>query len=89
MPLGMRTVNTQEAIDPSMTIDEVMRRWPATLKVMLRNRMLCIGCPIAIFHSVADVCDAHGIDREILAGELLEAMRKQATAGRALRGRRR
>lgn len=64
-----------KSIDPDMSVDEIMRRWPATIRVMIRNRMLCIGCPIGIFHTVTDVCEAHGIDQEAFEQELLAAMR--------------
>lgn len=67
-------------IDPDMPIDEIMRRWPATIRVLIRNRMLCIGCPIGIFHTVADVCDAHRVDEQKFAQELLAAMRGDASA---------
>jgi hybrid cluster-associated redox disulfide protein len=62
-------------IDADMTIDEIMRRWPATIRVLIRNRMLCIGCPIGIFHTVADACNAHRIDPQAFSQELLAAMR--------------
>lgn len=72
---------TQPAtIDPAMTVDEIMRRWPATIKVMIRNRMLCIGCPIGIFHTVADACDAHRVDLNAFREELLDAMRTDPMA---------
>jgi hybrid cluster-associated redox disulfide protein len=61
-------------IDPNMPVDEIMRRWPATIGVMIRNRMLCIGCPIGIFHTVADACAAHAIDEAAFSAELLSAM---------------
>lgn len=63
-----------ETIDPDMTVDEIMRRWPATIRVMIRNKMLCIGCPIGVFHTVLDACEAHRIDLEAFSEELLEAM---------------
>jgi len=68
-------VREPETIDPDMTIDEIMRRWPATIRVMIRNGMLCIGCPIAIFHTVADACDAHEVDPGAFSTELLAAMK--------------
>lgn len=64
-----------QAIDPNMTVDEIMRRWPATIRVMIHHKMLCIGCPIGVFHTVADACDAHRIDEESFSRELLDAMR--------------
>ena len=73
-------MNRPETIDPEMTVDEIMRRWPATIRVMIRNRMLCIGCPIGVFHTVADACDAHRIDLESFSKELLGAMRVDPTA---------
>lgn len=42
---------------------------------MIRNRMFCIGCPIGIFHTVADACDAHRVELDAFSVELLEAMR--------------
>jgi len=53
-----------------MLIDDVMRRWPRTIRVLMRRRMLCIGCPIGVFHTVADACRAHEIDEDDLLGEL-------------------
>lgn len=67
-------------IDPNMTVDEIMRRWPATIRVMLRHKMLCIGCPIGIFHTVSDACEAHRLDEEAFSRALIEAMRGDPAA---------
>lgn len=48
--------------DPDMPIDRIMRLWPATITVLMRYRMLCIGCPIGPFHTVPEACRAHAID---------------------------
>ncbi|RIK83448.1 MAG: hypothetical protein DCC69_14130 [Hyphomicrobiales bacterium] len=50
------------ALDEDMTMDEIMRRWPATIRVVLDHGMLCVGCPIAPFHTVEDAVREHGID---------------------------
>lgn len=68
------------SIDPDMKVDEIMRRWPSTIRVMMRHRMLCIGCPIGIFHTVADACAAHRIDEVSFSAELLEAIRSDPNA---------
>ncbi|MBX3532685.1 MAG: DUF1858 domain-containing protein [Rhizobiaceae bacterium] len=57
-----------------MTVDEIMRRWPAAIRVFIRNRMLCIGCPIGVFHTVRDACDAHDLDEDMISLQLLAAM---------------
>lgn len=68
------------SIDPDMTVDEIMRRWPATIHVMIRHGMLCVGCPIGTFHTVTDACAAHGVDEAAFSAELLDAMRRDPTA---------
>jgi hybrid cluster-associated redox disulfide protein len=52
------------------TVDEVMRLWPATIRVFLDFRMGCVGCPIATFHTVADTCGEHRVDRETFLAAL-------------------
>ena len=65
----------QIILDPGMAVDEIMRRWPSTIRLFIRNRMLCIGCPIGVFHTVKDACDAHGLDEAAFTRELLAVMR--------------
>jgi hybrid cluster-associated redox disulfide protein len=62
------------APEPDMSVDEVMQRWPATIRAFLDHRMQCVGCPIATFHSVDYACDEHGVDR----AAFLAALRAQA-----------
>jgi hybrid cluster-associated redox disulfide protein len=67
-------------IDPDMTVDEIMRRWPATIRVFIRHKMLCIGCPIGIFHTIQDACEAHRLDEQTFSHEILAAMQDDADA---------
>ncbi len=41
-------------IEPTDLVDDVMTAWPATIRVFLDYKMLCVGCPISCFHTVAD-----------------------------------
>jgi hybrid cluster-associated redox disulfide protein len=41
---------------------------------MIRNGMLCVGCPIGTFHTVAEACLAHAVDEAAFSAELLSAM---------------
>lgn len=50
------------SIGRDTVVDEIMRKWPATVAVMLSYRMLCVGCPIGTFHTVAEACREHRID---------------------------
>jgi len=61
-------------IDPDMPVDDIMRRWPATIAVMVRHRMLCVGCPIGSFHTVADACREDALEEEAFVEEWLAAI---------------
>lgn len=50
------------AITTDMLVDDVMRRWPTTIRVFLDFRMPCVGCPVACFHTVADAAREHDVD---------------------------
>ena len=58
------------AFDRQMSMDEVMREWPATIGVILDHGMLCVGCPIATFHTVVDAVREHGIEEAELVRDL-------------------
>jgi hybrid cluster-associated redox disulfide protein len=74
------TAMPRTILDPDMPVDEIMRRWPATIRVFMRHRMLCIGCPIGVFHTVTDACIAHELDQHAFETELLAAMRGDPAA---------
>ncbi|MBL8577256.1 MAG: DUF1858 domain-containing protein [Mesorhizobium sp.] len=57
-----------------ITMDEIMRRWPATIGVVIRHRLLCAGCPAAAFHTIDDAIREHGIDGTALHRDLDLAM---------------
>jgi hybrid cluster-associated redox disulfide protein len=60
---------------PDMTVDQVMNRWPDSIRVFMDFKMSCVGCPIATFHSVDEASREHKID----GGAFLAAL--QAAAG--------
>ncbi len=61
-------------LNPDMCMDDIMRRWPETIAVLIRHGMLCVGCPIAIYHTVTEACEEHGVDEDAFVGELLAAI---------------
>jgi hybrid cluster-associated redox disulfide protein len=63
-------------MDPNSIVDDVMRRWPATIRVFLNYKMQCIGYPIGSFCSIQDACREHQVnDGEFLA-EIRERIEK-------------
>ncbi len=63
------------SIGRDMVVDEIMRKWPATVAVMLSYRMLCVGCPIGTFHTLAEACREHEIDETRVILDLESAVR--------------
>jgi len=63
-----------ERYHEDMSMDRIMRLWPATIRVVLDHGMLCVGCPIAAFHTVEDAIREHGVDTERFRAALGAAM---------------
>ena len=59
-----------------ITMDQMMTEWPATIDVLLRYRMLCIGCPIAGFHTIVDDAREHDAHLEEFEKSLTEVVGK-------------
>lgn len=60
----------------TMSLAEIMSRWPPTIRLFLDRRMHCVGCPIAPFHTLVDAAEEHGLSYDVLLAEL------EARAGR-------
>jgi hybrid cluster-associated redox disulfide protein len=43
-------------IESTMSAEDLMKKWPATIEVFVRHRMACVGCPASAFHSIAECC---------------------------------
>ena len=58
----------------NMTVDAIMRRWPSTIPVFIRNGMHCVGCPVGGFHTLADASRAHSLQIEVLLPKVADAI---------------
>jgi hybrid cluster-associated redox disulfide protein len=58
------------SVEATELVDDVMRRWPVTIRVFLNHKMRCVGCPIACFHTVEDACREHDVDRTRFLSDL-------------------
>lgn len=56
-----------------LAVDEIMRRWPTTIRAFIDLKLACVGCPIGVFHTVDDAADEHGLDRAHVLGRLRAA----------------
>ncbi len=55
-------------------VDDIMSGSPQTIRVFLKFKMSCVGCPIATFHTVDDACREHGINRDAFLEALCAAV---------------
>ena len=67
-----------------MTVSDIMRQWPGTMRLFIDRHLLCVGCPIAPFHTLADVAMEHDVDqRELTEAVLAVAASETVTGARA------
>ncbi|MGH2460499.1 MAG: DUF1858 domain-containing protein [Chloroflexota bacterium] len=66
-------MNRASSINAETNVDELIDRFPTAARVFIRRRMACVGCEIARFESVADVCDAYHQPLETFLKELRTA----------------
>ena len=58
-----------------ITLEQMMTEWPQTVAVLMRYRMLCVGCPISGFHTPVDAAREHEAELERFEESLVEAIR--------------
>lgn len=56
--------------DPDLPLARIFERWPEVAEVFLDRRMLCVGCPVAPFHTVIDACAEYRLDESAFRAEL-------------------
>ena len=59
--------------DPDLPLADLMTEWPQTIPVFMRHRMLCVGCLVSPFHTVADACAEYHLDEDRFLAELKHA----------------
>lgn len=70
-----------EGCRDDMTMEDIMRMWPATIRVVLNHGLLCVGCPFARFHTVNDAIREHRIDGDRFRAELHAVIGKNPSEG--------
>lgn len=61
-------------IHPGMTIEEVIRKYPATIPVFKKFGLNCMECQIAEFEAVEHGAGVHQVDLAALLVELNKAI---------------
>ncbi|RYH10432.1 hypothetical protein [Tropicimonas sp. IMCC6043] len=61
--------------DPDLPLATLFAEWPGLAPEFWERHMLCPGCPIAPFHTIADVCEVYGLDEVEFRAVLAQAVR--------------
>ena len=59
-----------QRITDGMSIEEVVTKYPQTIKVFFRHGMQCTGCYICGFHSIAESVARYGVELRPLLNAL-------------------
>ena len=57
-------------IEKTITIGELLEKFPDKADILLEAGMHCLGCPAAQMESIEEACAVHGIDVEELMAKL-------------------
>lgn len=78
----------REQLD-GFSLEAIMTRWPATIRVFIDWRLHCVGCPIADLHFIADSALEHGFEPAALEQALGIAIATGASPAGSPRSHRR
>ena len=59
--------------NPDMPLADLMTRWPETIPVFMRHKMVCVGCLVSPFHTIVDACREYDLDEDRFVAEVREA----------------
>ncbi|KAA9010081.1 DUF1858 domain-containing protein [Histidinibacterium aquaticum] len=59
--------------DPDLPLARMFDQWPDVATAFIERRMLCVGCPIAPFHTVIDACEEYELDEDGFREEIRRA----------------
>ncbi|MBX5445490.1 DUF1858 domain-containing protein [Sphaerobacter sp.] len=76
----MRPVDAS-LIGPDTNVDALLDRFPEAAAVFLRRRMHCVGCSMARFETVAEVCAIYQQPLQAMLADLNATVRGGSPAG--------
>ena len=57
-------------IEKEMSIRDVVRKYPQTVRTFESHDMGCCGCEAALFESIEEGAEVHGVDIDVLMNDL-------------------
>ncbi|MEQ8268644.1 MAG: DUF1858 domain-containing protein [Parvibaculum sp.] len=59
----------------TMTIGQLLRRWPVMVRTFLDYKMNCPACPIAPFMTIDEAAREYGVNADALKCDLMRVVR--------------
>ena len=63
---------------PDLILKELFDRWPQTIPVFLKHQMICVGCSMSVFDTLAEALANYGLSFSTFQAELAEALNSSA-----------
>jgi hybrid cluster-associated redox disulfide protein len=64
-------------IDATITVRDLIERYPSVIAVFLKRRLTCVGCPAEAFHTLEEVALVYGLALQPFLRELRDASEKK------------
>ncbi len=64
-------------IDATITVRELMERFPSVISVFLKHRLACVGCPAEAFHTLEEVARVYGLALQAFLKELCDTVEEK------------
>jgi len=61
-------------LNSQMSVRELLTQHPSATAVLIKRKVLCVGCPAETFHTIEDIACIHGILLEHLLRDLRDAI---------------
>jgi hybrid cluster-associated redox disulfide protein len=74
-------------INKKMSIGEVVKKHPETVAIFEKHGLGCLGCQAALFESIEQGAEVHGVDVDLLISDLNREIRSDAAAGKNVQDR--
>ena len=71
----------QPPLTTDLVVAEVLARWPQAIPVFFRHQMICVGCAMSRFESLAEIAAIYRLDLTGFLGELRQAIEATPGAG--------
>ncbi len=60
--MAKRKTNVTSNISTDITVKELLDRYPRLLQMFMDMGLMCVGCPVETFHTMADVAREYHLD---------------------------